>query len=195
MKYFFLTTGFYCCVLFFSCSNAEQEKGVIKPVQDSGYIDLAIPSFETVKILSLDKTIYNSISDTKIFDSLVKNKIVTGSFDNFTFLDSLGNPLSSHFDSLVLNKVQTGVLLSTLGKCYAKDNPGFPLCGSRIKDAIVFYDSNNKPFGFIELGFSCNVYYFSKSLKMNTENCNTDSMMKNFSMLFNSLGITRNSFN
>lgn len=195
MKYFFLTSGFYCCILFFSCSNAAQEKDVIKPVQDSGYIELAIPSFETVKILSLDKTIYNSISDTKIFDSLVKNKIITGSFDNFTFLDSLGNSLSSHYDSLVLNKEQAGLLLSTLGKCYTKDNPGFPLCGSQIKDAIVFYDNNKKPFGFILLGFSCHVYYFSRSLKINTENCNTDSMMKNFAMLFNSFGIPRNSFN
>lgn len=191
MKCFFLLSGFYYCLLFFSCNNANRESNHKKTAQNSDYTDLKFPPFETVKILYLDKTVYNSITGPEVFDSLLSKKILAGEFDNFTFLDSLGNPLSHYYDSLVLNNEQINLLISLLAKCYTKDNPGFPLCGSQIKDAIVFYDSNSKPSGFIQLGFDCNVYYFSASLNINTMNLNSDSLMKKFATLFNAVGIRR----
>lgn len=190
MKYLFLFAGFYLCQLLFSC--AEQGDRFKNKATSADYSKLTLPSFKTARILYLKKDIYDSIFDPGLFDSFVNKKVVRGTYGFFTFLDSLGNPLSHNCDSVVLNKKQSALLVSELGTCYAKNNPGFPKCGAAIQDAIVFYDSTDKPCGFIEIGFGCHVYSFSNSIKLNIEECNTDSMMKKFVDLFNSFGIKRN---
>lgn len=189
MKYLLLFIGFYLCLLFCSCT--EQGDSYKNPVTSADYSKLTFPSFKTVRILYLKKNLYDSIFDPVLFDSFVSKKIIRGAYGFFTFLDSLGNPLSHNCDSVVLNKEQSALLVGELGTCYAKNNPGFPKCGEAIQDAVVFYDSTDRPCGFIEIGFGCHVYSFSKSIKVNTDECNTDSMMKKFVDLFNAFGIKR----
>ncbi len=190
MKYLFLLTGMYLCVSFLSCIHTGQD-ATKKNAASADYTAIKLPSFKTARVLYLSENLYNSITGPEIFDSLVSKKIIRGTYGFFTFLDSLGNPLSRNYDSLVLNKEQVSLLTTSLEKCYARNNPGFPKCGSAIKDAVVFYDSTGKPCGFIELAFECHVYDFSKSIQLNIDSCNTDSMMKKFVDLFNSFGIKR----
>lgn len=176
-----------------SCNLKSEKDSLNNSLKgDSNYTTFNLPLFKTVKILSLKEDIYSNIPNLKKFDSLVKSNILIGDFTSFTFLDSLGRPLSKYYDSLTLNSGQKQLLLQSLEKCYSKGNHDFPKCGSRIQDAIIFYDSLNNPEAFIELSFDCSVYSFSDLLKKGRENCNSDSMINSFLNFFNSVGIKRN---
>ena len=182
------------CLTFASllaCNDQQANNKNIPATADSSYLLLHIPEFKSIKLLFLDKTIYNRFNSPEEIDSLVSKKILKGTFEFYTFLDSTGIPLSKHYDSVVLNKEEQMQLATLLERYYAKDDKGPLKCGDHFQDAIVFYDSIGKPAAFIEICFGCGVFEFSRSLNLDIEKCNRDSMMNKLADIFNKAGVSR----
>ncbi|MGC4103650.1 hypothetical protein [Ferruginibacter sp.] len=177
-------------IFLFACNNNQSAVKNIPVIPDSAYLSINFPKFKSIKLLYLDSAVYPKF-DIKEIDSLVKLKILDGNFQFFTFLDSLGRPLSKHYDAVVLKQDEQTELVRSLGKYYAKDDPGPPKCGAQYRDAIVFYDSIGKPVAHIEICFGCGVFNFSRSLPIDETKCNRDSMMKKITFFFNRMGIPR----
>ena len=126
------------------------------------YRTVKFPEFEYdhVAVLSVDRAVMDTASDNYEDEVLVVTNNKNGT-DGASFLDSKGVPLHPYYTRTEIPQEVVDDLHDCLeapsGFSGVKQNECYPF----YRDAIVYYDRNNNPVGWISLCFQCDKIYFS----------------------------------
>lgn len=174
-----LIASVFASISFFAYNNLAASSSVIK------YNEASFHGFkyDHACILSISRKVIDTASDEVQNRVLLPFSKTTG---GKSFINSKGKPIHKFYSKRLLTSKQIESLHNCFKSTVAENETMMP-CIPIYRDAIIYYDKNNIPVGWISICFECQIIYFIPQ-----NNGISNGSIGCVRSLFNSLGLIEN---